>query len=215
MAVFLFFDESGNLDFSPTGTRYYIFGTLSTHDPAPLSHPLSNLHYQLIANGIEIERFHATEDRQKIRDYVFPILSQVGGFEFDCVIIEKRKVNPVLYDPSRFYPKFANYLLQYVFRRYHEPDERIVVITDTLPVKKKRKAVERAFMTYIRRNLGQRPFTVLHHSSASHACLQAADYCNWAIHKKWKDNELRPYNKIRKFIRSEFDILKSGDEYFY
>lgn len=215
MAVFLFFDESGNLDFSPSGTRYYIFGALTTGDPAPLSHPLSDTRYKLIADGIEIERFHATEDRQETRDQVYQILSQVGGFEFDCIIIEKQKVNPILYDPSRFYPQFANYLLQYVFNRHCELDERIVVITDTLPVKKKRKAVEKAFMIYIRKNLGRRPFTVLHHSSASHACLQAADYCNWAIHKKWKDKELRPYKEIQKFIRSEFDILKSRDEYFY
>jgi hypothetical protein len=173
------------------------------------------LRYRLIAEGIEIERFHASEDRQAVRDEVFKILSEGEGFEFDAVVVEKRKVNPVLHDAVRFYPQFANYLLRYVFNRYDDPAERIVVITDTLPIKKRRKAVEKAFKSYIRRQLGARPFSILHHASASHTCLQAADYCNWAIYKKWKDGEHRPHELISHFVRSEFDILARGTERFY
>lgn len=215
MTVFLFFDESGNLDFSTNGTKYYQFGALTTREPASLLRPLSDLRYHLIAEGTEIESFHASEDRQAVRDRVFEVLQVQGDFEFDCVIIEKQKVNPVLYDPVRFYPQFASYLLKYIFGRYNDEGERIVVITDRIPVSKKRRAVEKTFKSYIRGHLANRPFTVLHHASASHVCLQAADYCNWAVYKKWKDEERRPYDLIRKFVRSEFDILSHGGEYFY
>lgn len=215
MTVFLFFDESGNFDFSPTGTPYLVFGALTTRDPANLLRPLSDLRYRLIASGVEIESFHATEDKQVVRDQVYQIIKTVGGFEFDAVVIEKRKVNPVLYDAARFYPQFANYLLRYIFARYPDPNERIVVITDRIPLRKKKGAIEKAFKGYIRQNLGRRPFTILHHPASSHACLQAADYCTWAIYRKWKDGELRPYNEIRSFVRSDFDILARGTEYFY
>ncbi|MEE9132954.1 MAG: DUF3800 domain-containing protein [Gemmatimonadota bacterium] len=139
----------------------------------------------------------------------------MGGFKFDAVVVEKRKVNPVLYNEVRFYPQFANYLLKYVFARYSDMKERIVVITDSIPVKKKKQAVEKAFKTFIRGNLGRRPFTLLHHPAASHACLQAADYCAWAVYRKWKDGELRPYEEIKQLVRSDFDILRHGEEYFY
>jgi len=216
MAIFIFFDESGNLDFSPTGTRYYFFGALTTRTPAKLVGPLNELRYDLIGSGLEIEYFHATEDKQAVRNEVFDRIVKVGSFEYDCIVIEKRKLNPILHIPQRFYPQFASYLLQYIFNRYQDdPAERIVVITDKIPVKRKRKAIEKAFMTYIRQNLQSRPFSILHHRSASHAGLQAADYCNWAIHKKWKDNERRPYNLIRQFIKSELDILQTGSEHFY
>lgn len=89
------------------------------------------------------------------------------------------------------------------------------MITDRIPVSKKRRAVEKAFKSYIRGNLANRPFTVLHHASASHICLQAADYCNWAVYKKWNDGERRPYDVVRQFIKSEFDIVSHGREYFY
>ncbi len=215
MTVHLFFDESGNLDFSPNGTKYYIFGALTTREPSALTRPLSELKYELLSQGIEIEAFHATEDRQAVRDRVFEIIARIGGFEFDSVIIEKRKAHPNLHDEVRFYPQFANYLLRYVFNRYRDPTERIVIVTDRLPMARKRQAVEKAFRTYIRQNLGERPFTILHHSAAGHSCLQAADYCTWALYKKWHSNELRPYGRVRPFIRSEFDILQRGSEYFY
>ena len=51
----------------------------------------------------------------------------------------------------------SNDLLRYVFDRYADPNQRIVVITDRLPVKKTKQAVEKAFKLYIANNLGARP----------------------------------------------------------
>jgi len=215
MAIYLFFDESGDLNFSPNGSSYYFFGALTTRNPELLSNPLSRLQYDLLAEGVELERFHASEDRQAVRDRVFEVITSVGGFEFDVVVIEKRKTHPSLHDEVRFYPKFANYLLRYVFQRYAEVGEPIVVVTDTLPVKRTKRAVAKAFKEYIARNLRDRPYALVHHASASHACLQVADYCTWAVHKKWQSNDRRSYDLIKSFLRSEFDIFASGGEYFY
>lgn len=156
MTVFLFFDESGDLNFSPSGSPYYFFGALTTRVPGPLTHRLDDLRYQFLAEGLELERFHAAEDRQVVRDRVFEAIREVGGFEFDAIVIEKRKANPVLHDEARFYPQFADYLLKYVFGRYADPSERIVIVTDRIPVKRTKKAVEKAFKTYIGQHLDRR-----------------------------------------------------------
>lgn len=215
MAVYLFFDESGDLHFAPGGSKYYFFGVLTTRDPGSLTAPLTALRYELLAGGVEIERFHAAEDRQAVRDRVFPILVADHSFEFDVTVIEKAKTNPVLHEAVRFYPQFASYLLKYVFARYADPKEPIVIVTDTLPIEKKRKAVEKAFKTFISDNLGARPYTLVHQASGSHACLQAADYLTWAVHKKWTHGDMRSYSMVRHVIRSEFDIFAAGTEYFY
>lgn len=214
MAIFLFFDESGNLDFSAGGTKYYAFGCLTTRDPAALLHPLSALRYELLAGGTEIEAFHATEDRQAVRDRVFSVIAGVGEFDFDAVLIEKRKANPILHAPERFYPKFAGYLLRHVFKRY-SGNEKIIIVTDRLPIKRHREAVEKAFKTFLRTELMDREFTIVHHNTAAHLCLQAADYCMWAIYKKWSTGDLRSYEIIRPFVKSEFDIFRVGTDYFY
>lgn len=215
MTVFLFFDESGNFDFSPGGTRYLVFGALTTRSPAPLLRPLSDLRYELLASGMEIEAFHAAEDKQAVRDRVFRIISTATGVDFDALVVEKRKVDPALYDVTSFYPEFACRLLKDVFARYPDTNERIVIITDLLPVKRTKRAVEKAFKTFIRRNFAGRLFTVLHHPSSSHACLQAADYSTWAVYRKWRDNELRPYNEIKALIRGETDTLKDHTQLYY
>jgi Protein of unknown function (DUF3800) len=161
MSIYFFFDESGNLDFSPNGTPYYCFGVLSTRDPAPLTQALTALRYDMLAEGLELERFHAAEDRQATRDRVFAAITAVGEFDFDCVVIEKRKANPALHRD------------------------------------------------------GHRPFSILHHSSNSHAALQAADYCMWVVHRKWTANDRRSYDLIHPFIRTELDVLRRGSDYFY
>lgn len=215
MTVYLFFDESGNLDFSLNGTKFYCFGGLTTRDPVALTHTLTELRYQLTSEGTGLEAFHAAEDKQLIRNRVFDAIAKVGGFDFDAVIIEKRKANPVLHEVARFYPQFAGYLLKHVFRRYNDPAERIVVITDRLPVKRHREAVEKTFKQFIKQELGERPFSIVHHSTAAHACLQAADYCMWAVYKKWNLGDVRSYDLVRRFVKSEFDIFRTGSEYFY
>ena len=149
-----------------------------------------------------------------VRNKVFRVIASVGLFDFDAVVIEKSKANPALYPPERFYPKFAGYLLRHVFRRY-PGDEQIVVVTDRLPMKRRREAVEKAFKAFLRTELRDRPFTIVHHHAAAHLCLQAADYCMWAVYKKWTTGDTRSYDLIRSFIKSEFDIFRLGTEYFY
>ena len=94
--------------------------------------------------------------------------------------------------------------------------ERIVLITDSIPVAKKRQAVAKAFKQHVRTALGDRPFTVVHQPSSAHMCLQAADYFMWAIHKKWSYGEMRPYSAIESMIKGETRVYGSPDaEEFY
>jgi hypothetical protein len=67
----------------------------------------------------------------------------VGEFEYDVVVLEKRKGEPALCKPAALYPHFAGMLLDQVFRRHDDPADDVILVTDTLPVKKQRKAVER------------------------------------------------------------------------
>ena len=45
--------------------------------------------------------------------------------------------------------------------------------------------------------------------------IEIADYCNWAIFRKWERQDLRSYELIRSGLRSEFDIFKSGARHYY
>jgi hypothetical protein len=204
MAVYLFFDESGNLDFSPNGSRHFCFGVLTLRDPGPLTAAFTRLLYGLLEQGMELEYFHAAEDRQAVRDQVFAALAEVGGFEVDLLVADKRTMHPALRDPFEFYCRLGHVIVEAALDRVRERDEMIVVITDTVPLQRERKAVAKTFRTAIRRSLGDRKFIILHHASASHAGLQAVDYCTWALQRKLRGDG-RAYERIRGWIRSEWE----------
>ena len=45
--LYLFFDEARDLNFRPSGTKYYLFGTLAVRDPWPLTDALGRLRQDL------------------------------------------------------------------------------------------------------------------------------------------------------------------------
>lgn len=200
---YLFVDESGDFDFASTGSRYFIFGVLSTPDPQTLTVSLTRLRYEFLTNGLEIECFHATDDRQAVRDQVFRTLRDCAPFDLDFLIVEKSEIPETEREPTAFYPRFGHALVERVLSRYAGDDERVLVITDRLPVKRHRNAVEKAFKIAIRQTLGDREFTIVHHASAAHGALQAADYCLWAVQRKWKTGDERSYRLISDLTRSE------------
>lgn len=54
-------------------------------------------------------------------------------------------------------------------------------------------------------------------SDTNRSCfgLQAIDYCNWGIFRKWEGRDPRSYDLIRNGIKSEFDIFKTGERFYY
>jgi len=169
-------DESGNLTFKPIGSKYYVFTAAWTYDPGPLAMALIALRFALLKKGHDLHRFHATEDKQLNRDAVVTALAGFAGWKFAAVVIEKAKVYPELRSPHRFYPEFASSVLKHVFRRHLAPGtDTVLVFTDTLPVHKRREAVEKAIKTACRQELPKAThFESYHHPSASNHWLQVA-----------------------------------------
>ena len=92
----------------------------------------------------------------------------------------------------------------------------VVVITDNIPVAKKRNAIEKAVKTVLASMLtAGTPYIVMHHSSRAHYGLQIADYFNWAIYRKWEHGDDGSHSVIASQIRSEFDIFRKGTRHYY
>ena len=220
--LYIFLDEGGNLDFSPSGTKYFTLTSVAMMRPFQMAEQLDNLKYDCIDLGLNIEYFHATEDKQGVRDQVFAIIqSHLENIQIDTLIVEKRKTGTTLQDSFRFYPEMIGYLLKYplerkILNRHQIVDlEEVIVITDSLPVKKTRGLFEKTIKTILKRKLPMIRHRVMHHSSKSSMELQIADYCNWAIFRKWERGDSRSYDLIKRAIKSEFDIFEIGNKYYY
>ncbi|MGB8166139.1 MAG: DUF3800 domain-containing protein [Chthoniobacteraceae bacterium] len=216
--VWVFLDEGGNLDFSPSGTRFFTLTAVARRVEPPEFQELHALRKSLLSNGVAIPYFHAAEDKQHVRDAVFKIICEaLKRVRIDSLIVEKPKTGTALQDPMLFYPKMLWYLLDWVIQKAQKANfGKIVVVTDTLPISKKRRAVEKAIQAKFAslKPLGIK-YEIIHEPSKNHIELQVADYCNWAIYRKWSRNDLRSYSLIKSQIRSEFDIFRTGTRFYY
>jgi len=216
--LYLFLDEAGNFDFSSQGTKYFMLTAVSKERPFQAYQEMTELKYDLVEQGVEIEYFHASEDKQAVRDQVFKIIqSNIEGVRIDSLIIEKRKVGPALYPGERFYPTMLGYLLRYVLKGYHlDQYQEVLVFTDKIPVNKKRNAVEKAVKITLAKMLPKTArYRLLHHDSKSNMDLQVVDYCNWAIYRKWASGDDRSRKLIQSAIHSEFDFCRTGSTLYY
>ncbi|HQN18630.1 MAG TPA: DUF3800 domain-containing protein [Syntrophobacteraceae bacterium] len=216
--LYIFLDEAGNFDFSPNGTPFFIMGSLTKERPFFAYRELTELKYDLIESGADIEFFHAAEDRQQIRDKVFAIISKrLEGCTIDSTIVEKRKTGPALRPIERLYPTMLGYHLRYILKHVQWTGIReVLVFTDRVPVQKRRQAIEKAVKQTLASMLpAGAVYRIHHHDSKSNLDLQIADYCTWAIQRKWAQADSRSYDLIRPAIRSEFDIFRAGRTHYY
>jgi hypothetical protein len=213
-------DESGDFKFHSKGTKFYIFAVAWTISPKRLADDLVSLRFSLLKQGLDLDAFHATRDAQKTRDRVVATITKDTDWQFAGVVVEKCKVNPSIRDPYRFYPTYLSSILKFVIRGRLRGIDRLMIFTDSLPFegsRRKREAVEKVIKQVCRNELPRNfPFHVYHHSDQSNVWIQVADYCSWAMRRKWESRDLRTYDQLKgRLATEELDALASGRTRYY
>jgi hypothetical protein len=209
--LYIFLDEGGNLDFAASGTKYFTLTSVCTERPFTTCHDSGKYKFDLIEYGFDFSYFHCTQDNRHVRQRVFGIIREnIADLRVDSLITEKSRTALTLQAPEEFYPRMLGHLIRHVAERKREElaaMKELIVITDTIPINKKRAAVEKGVKTVLKKMLppGCR-FRVLHHASMSNMGLQLADYCNWAIFRKWESGDRLFYDALRDGIKSELEI---------
>ena len=216
--LYIFLDEGGNFDFSALGTRYFVLTAVTTTRPFRWDTPLMALKYDELERGSTAEYFHASEDKQIVRSRVFEIIAGcLEDARLDSIIVPQAKIVPPLRTEERFYARMLGYLLRYVVERERTADaSEVIVMTDVIPVRAKRKAIQKAVEETLGRMLpDDMPYRTLHHELKSCVGLQVADYCNWAIYRRWDRGDERSYSVVQSAIRSEFEIFHATKRTYY
>lgn len=182
---------------------------------SPRSSPLDDYKHDCLEAGRNLEHFHCSHDREEVRNGLFNLIAaHLDGIRIDYLVVEKSGIDPALQEAMRFYPEMLGHLLKVVLPRELDADtSEVIVITDAIPVNKRRKAVEKAVRTTLGRMLPPgMNYRVLHHQSRSHYGLQVADYCCWAVFRKWQRGESVWYDRIKPAVCNEFEILRGEME---
>lgn len=214
MPVYVFLDESGDLGLASGGSRFFVLTSIVMERPFDLYQELDDLRYNLLEEGLDIEYFHCVNNVKRVRSMVFnPLATQLAGKTMHSVVVEKANASQSLPERGRLYSVMVGALLRLTLNR---PDiqnaDKVVVITDKLPIQQQRRAAERAIKTAFSDLLPRDPpYRLLHHYSRAHYCLQIADYCCWAVFRKYESGDTLAYEMIRPAIMSELDILGDFD----
>ena len=227
--VYIFVDESGDMDFTVKGFKHYMFHFLVKTRPFNLHEYISNYRYQLLEKGLDplsdrrfdIEYFHAHNDNKHIKNELFNIISTFDKEKVKVYsyILEKAKVHPEKRkERDEFYIDNLTYSIGKLLDKLNI-NKNFIIITDNLPIqqnkKKQIKALRTGIKGYMTKNNSSLRYDIFHHSSASSVNLQVIDYIGWAIHRKYEMDDDRFYKKIKEYLIDEDIVTKERDNNYY
>lgn len=214
---FVFADEAGCFTFKNQkgASRYFTLCTLTTAD-CSLSNDLLALRRELVLSGDEgRDKLHATSDKQDVRDRVFAMMA---GHEFrvDVTLLEKRKAQPqTRVDEPTFY-KYAWYFhFKHVCPKLLAGGHKLLITAAALGDRKKRAAFKEGVNNTVQQIAPRERWEVSFIDSMGDPLLWAADYCAWAVQRKWELADGRSYDLIAPKIATEFDLWELGKTYYY
>lgn len=214
---FVFADEAGCFTFNrdQNVSRFFVLCTVVMND-CRVATDLLELRRRLAWDGAELgEYFHATTDKQDVRNAVFDVIRR-HEFKVQATIMEKSKAQPQVKETK---PTFYQYGYFYHFKfgvsRLLGPTSETLVTTASLGTRKEKVAFEGAVSDVMRQTNGSRQWKADFMPCHSDPCLQVADYCAWAIQRKWERDDTRSYDLISDRISYEYDLWARGTTHYY
>ena len=179
--VFVFIDESGNLDFSTRGTRHFVMSALITQTPLECAHGLSKLTYEFLARGLSSQvPFHASENSNGTRHRV------IGGLcspSHNCFIItvsvDKHSLEEKYRSPASLYAHLGLELSKRATAIATAKRQKLVLLFDSALTARQRNA----FLKRVKPELRQRgrDFAIAFRAVSHDVNGQRADLYAWAM----------------------------------
>ncbi|MDF1719955.1 MAG: DUF3800 domain-containing protein [Minwuia sp.] len=214
---YLFADESGCMNFAraPNVSKYFIICTVE-FDALDHEMEMRMLRHDLLRRGLRLhDLFHATVDRQNVRNAVFEALGKMA-FSIQATIIEKARADPSYWhDRPRFYRLPWYYHLKHAIAARVSETDRVTMTPASMGTRRERRAFESAVGSAFHECLPPENCLVDFRPSLADSGLQIADYCAWAMHRKWERGDTRSYDLVREKIVYEYEMWTHSAVRYY
>jgi hypothetical protein len=215
--LYIFADEAGDFTFSRhvRASRYFVVCTV-TLERCDIGHDLMQLRRDLCWRDRPLgDYFHASEDKQAVRDEVFDLIRGSDGINVQATIMEKCKAQPqVKTSEARFYKYGWLYLLRHGISGKLARYDEVLITAASIGTRNRRKAFKSAVNDVTQQTVTKTWRTAFFPASTD-PCLQIADYCTWAIQRKWERDDSRSFNLIRRKVDYEYDLFERGSTRYY
>jgi Protein of unknown function (DUF3800) len=215
--LFVFADEAGCMEFSrkQNVSRYFIATTVSMAS-CHVGDALIKLRRELAWSKHALgDYFHATEDKQAVRNEVYKLLCS-HDFTIQATIFEKSKAQPqVRVSRTRFYQHAWYYHFKFVAAKTVGGAAELMVVTANFGTHKEKMTFSSAVEDVLRQTLPKVQYTANFCPASVDPCLTVADYCAWAIQRKWERGDTKSYDLIKDRITHEYDSWSRGTTHYY
>jgi hypothetical protein len=215
--MFIFGDESGDFKFRRATNvgRYFVLCTVRM-DTCDVGHAILDLRRSMKRRRTAVgDEFHATSDSNEVRTEVFNLL-KTFKFDIDATLLDKPKAEPQTRpDEATFYKYTWYYHAKFLSKKVFPKSNDIYLCAAALETRVGRASFRSAFHEVFAQTAPHPNFVLDFPFAVSDPCLQIADYCAWAIGRKWNRGRTDYYEHIQKFIRSEFDLWRNGTTTYY
>ncbi len=203
--MYVYIDEAGNLDFGEHGTQFFALTGVVMRRPFRHLPALLDAKYDALETGLDLEYFHASEDRQAVRDQVLGCLEpHLAGLAAYAIVIRKHEVTCEMRRAERLYPAAFSQLMEIAMSGEEGGvlPSRVIVVTDTLPVRRERAAVTKAVKLALHERAKDAfEYRILHHASRADLNLQVADYVSWCVYRLVARADRRSFSRVERCVR--------------
>lgn len=217
MDRFLFSDEAGDFTFNrgPNVSRYFIICTVTT-STLDLAEALTRLRHDMLRDALPVgDCFHATTDAQDVRDRVYATMA-AHDFRFQATVCEKSKAQPqVRVSKARFYQYPWFYHFKNGIAPHLAADDRLVVTAASIGAKKERTTYTNALRDVVQQSAPAIPWVVDFRPALADPMLQVADYCAWAVQRRWERGDHRSLALIQDKMTYHYKLWQRGTVHYY
>ena len=213
---YVFADEAGCFTFENKAgaSKYFILCTVTMPD-CSVGNALLNLRRELAWRGLPLgEYFHCCNDKQSVRDAVFEEILK-HDFHIQATVMEKRKTQTQLrITRDRFYKYAWFYHFKHGIPAMIPQGHDILVTAASLGTRKEKLSFTNAIADVMNQT-AQAKWNADFTPAAADPCLQVADYCAWAIQRKWESNDTRSFSLIESRLKYHYDLFGKGTTFYY
>jgi len=203
--AYIFLDESGDLGFKKSSSKWFLFTIAIVSDLRSLERVVKKIWRPLKKKHKKLGELHASHEKNITRKRVLEQLNEVNDLKILCVILNKKKVYVDLQNQKNY---LYNYTANILLDRLHtkemlKPGESLNLYIDRKDTK---KLLRENFINYLTHSMKKRhngAFKVELRSSYENKSLQAVDFMSWAIFRKYERGDYEFYEMIKSKITDE------------
>jgi hypothetical protein len=186
--VYLFLEESGDLGFKATSSKWFIFAIAVCQDRKTLERVVKKFWRHLRKKHKRLGELHASHEKPVIKRQLLRILAELDDLKILCVALNKQKVYSNFKEHKNY---LYNYAANILMEKLH--NSNLVPIGDTIELFADRRDTNKnlndnftRFLTQGVKVRGVKGFNVELKSSYESRAIQAVDFISWAIFSKYE-----------------------------